>query len=250
MTAPRSYVEVFTTSYLSGAKALLRDGMLLQVDDGLFRGWLPVEAWNADEDGPLPAEVIVVHAASRDASPDPSTWFATTTSNVDLWIPSEDSDWSLLCGLAAHRGVIDSPWDWDQDDAEGWAHGPITHTEMAATFGPDWIHVVALVRKAAGLTPEQRSAYYQRWSRIYNEDTAAWSAAWRAVVVGSGPGGAALRALLAVGVVGNAVVAAALARRSELTSDTEREAYDLLSRAWREEFGSIHPDDPVLERAS
>lgn len=184
-----------------------------------------------------PTEVEMLDAVIR--------WATDRRTSLTCWQPSEVGDWSLLREIARRREVEDS-WSWGQASVEAWDHGTITADEMVATFGVDWIHVVQLVRTGAALTPEQVAGYREAVMRVYNEDRTAWNAAYRAVIVYGGPGGAARRALLAFVVAGFAVVGSALARRSEVQAgDIAQEHYDRLTRAWREEIGPIHPGDEV-----
>lgn len=159
------------------------------------------------------------------------------------WTGNEPGDWALAREVARWRG-LDSGRTWTKTNTEAWwaGEGPFSHAEMASTFGPDWPHVVALVRKGASLSSEQRSAYYasDSWDST-------WSDAWRAVVVAGGPGVAARRALRAIGAV-VAGVAVALARRHEIGVDggISQAHYDRLTIAWSRMFGPVHPDDAAV----
>lgn len=121
----------------------------------------------------------------------------------------------------------------------------ITDDELEAVFGPDWEHVVALVRRAASLTDAERQTYYDAVTSVWG--TSEWSRAWRAVIVLVGPGGAALRALGAVGVGAGA----ALARRHEIgvPGGIRQEDYDVLVKPWVSLFGPVHPADAVAVSA-
>ncbi len=185
-----------------------------------------------------PSEVDMLDAVIR--------WATERRASLISWVP-ESGDWSIVREIARAREV-DGAWGWGQAASEAWNPGVITADEMASTFGPDWVHVVALVRTGAGLTSAQKQAYQDAVMRVYNEDRPAWDAAYRAVFVVVGPGYAARRALWAfVGDGFDAGAAAALARRSEIQDGIISQGhYDRLTRAWREEIGPVHPEDEAL----
>ena len=164
---------------------------------------------------------------------------------MHVWTP-QAGDWSLVREVARWRGAVQEYWD--QRRTEQWLAdaGQITHAEMRTVLGPDWTHVVALVRRWVAATNDERQRYYSAVRSVWNSTE--WKAAWRAVVGGSGPGGAALRALGAfVGFDYGAGVAAALARRSEVQAgDIAQVHYDVLARPWRTTFGPIHPLDSAV----
>jgi hypothetical protein len=54
----------------------------------------------------------------------------------------------------------------------------VTDTDLELTFGPQWRRVVALVRRAARLTPEEIEAVEAAWAADARDD--AWAAAWAA----------------------------------------------------------------------
>lgn len=160
------------------------------------------------------------------------------------WSPTEPGDWAVAREVARWQG-LDRDRVWSRTRTETWMadQGPFTHEVMATVLGPQWVHVVALVRRAAGLTAEERSAYRSAWLADYETDRSAYDEAWRAVIVIGGPGGAARRAFWAFVVgVDYAGVAAALARRDEV----DPKHYEVRTRVWRRMFGPIHPADEVL----
>ena len=153
-------------------------------------------------------------------------------------------DWAIVREVANHRNHGET---WNDNGSRRKAQvtkwlretEPITDEELEVVFGPQWEHVVALVRKTATLTPTEWTRYYQA-----RTGTPGWYDAWRAVGDYSGPGDAALRALWAVGGGGDgAGVAAALARRHEIGTAFTQKQYDTLVRPWVSLFGPVHPDD-------
>lgn len=158
------------------------------------------------------------------------------------WSPTQPGDWAIAREVARWQG-FDKKHSWSKGEAEVWGQNqePFTAAVMTSVLGDNWTHVVALTRKAASLTPTERSDYRTAWLADYNAHKGDYDQAWRAVVVGGGPGGAVLRALGAF-VVLLAGVGSALARRSEV----ETKYYDVRTRVWRRMFGPIHPDDPAV----
>lgn len=159
------------------------------------------------------------------------------------WSPTEEGDWAIAREVARSQGN-DLDRTWRKARTEKWLadQGAFGHEVMASVFGPEWIHVVALVRRAAALTPQERQDYYDAWLADYNAHSTEYDDAWRAVFVVGGPGDAARRALWAFADGFNALVGAALARRDEV----DRKHYDVRTRVWRRVFGPIHPDDEDL----
>lgn len=104
-------------------------------------------------------------------------------------------------------------------------------------FGPQGVHVAALLERACHLTLDEARALAPvrvaardaardaalggarggAWDAVWEATCAAWDAAWSAV---------------------------ALVVRDLITT----EDYDTLTRPWREVIGPIHPDDPELHR--
>ena len=118
-------------------------------------------------------------------------------------------------------------------------------------FGPQSVHVAALIERARRLTPDEASALGAArdaalgaaWDAALG---AAWDAAWGAAW------DAALDAALdaAWDAAWDAALDAAwgaawgLVVRDAITT----EDYDILTRAWRTVIGPIHPDDPDLRQ--
>lgn len=161
----------------------------------------------------------------------------------------QPGDWVIYREVARHREHAE---DWN--DANDRTRGevlrylrraaPITDDELLTVFGPQWEAVVALVRRAAVLTPSERSRFWKAVDKAWGK--AAYQHARRAVVVYVGPGVAARRALRAfVDDAGYADVGAALARRHEIgqPGGIRQEDYDALCRpAWSQGW-TVHPDD-------
>ena len=126
--------------------------------------------------------------------------------------------------------------------------GIITDEELELTFGPDWRHVVAMVRHVATWDQARLEDWWRLIDKVWVDDASGYRAAYYRAVDGvSGPGIAARRALVAVvAVVGVALVAAALARRHEIGTPggPTQEDYDTVGRPWVEFTGQpVHPDD-------
>ena len=114
-----------------------------------------------------------------------------------------------------------------------------------AVFGPQGVHVAALIDLAGRLTPDETSALAAALAAARD---AAWGAAWDAVwdAAGDAARGAVLDA--AWDAAWDAVwdAAGALVVRDLITTDH----YDTLTRAWRTVIGPIHPEDPDIRRAA
>jgi hypothetical protein len=148
-------------------------------------------------------------------------------------------DWLIARAVARHRGHGEN---WNDETGRtrsqvlAWleAAEPITDAELGAVFGPQWEAVVALVRRAAILTPDEGEAL--RAARDAARDAgrvaawvaardAAWDAAWNA---------ARDAALDAAGDAAGALVV-----RDVLAP----EHYATLTRPWVSVIGPVHPDD-------
>jgi hypothetical protein len=175
----------------------------------------------------------------------------------------QPGDAYLVEQVACHQG-----WgtDWNDDTSTTWpmvrerlARIEITDADLADTFGPQWEHIVALVRRSAVLTADeaqrmvavraaagaagaarvanaaQRAAWAARNAARDAARNAALGAAWRAAWVAGE--GAAWAARNAVGVL---VVRDLIGKRG-FTQDR----YDTLTRPWRTVIGPVHPDDRI-----
>jgi hypothetical protein len=121
---------------------------------------------------------------------------------------------------------------WNDNPATSWpmirarlARIEITDADLADTFGPQWEAIVALVRRAAVLTPDEAE-------RLAAARAAARAAAWAAAGAAGAAGAAAWDA------------AGALAVRDLIgPHGFTQEHYDLLTGPWRTAIGPVHPDD-------
>ena len=132
-------------------------------------------------------------------------------------------------------------------------------------FGPQGVHVAALIERARRLTPDEASALGAArdaalgaacgaardaaldaaWDAARD---AAWSAA-RDAALGGARGGAWGGAWDAVWEATCAAWDAAWSAVALVVRDLiTTEDYDTLTRPWREVIGPIHPDDPELHR--
>ena len=109
----------------------------------------------------------------------------------------------------------------------------ITDADLALTFGPQWQAVVALVRRASVLTPQEGKDLHAAWDATRE---AAWDAAWYATryAARDATRDAAQDA------------AQALVIRDLIGNGTFTQAhYDTLTSAWAHIIGPVHPDDNV-----
>lgn len=172
----------------------------------------------------------------------PRPWPAAADKIEDHWIQDIQHDGDRMCLVGGLKSCGLAPGEWliaravarHRDHGEGWndAEGrteaevldwlrtaePITPTELAEVFGPQWEQVCALVLRAARLTREESSALDAALD-------AARGAAWDA----------------ARGVAGALVVRDVIG-----THGFTQDHYDTLTRPWRTAIGPVHPDDEVL----
>ena len=151
----------------------------------------------------------------------------------------------------------------DNDEAESWEEfrprvpAVVTDDMLADTFGPQWPQIVALVRRAATLTPEECQQLSAAWVFAWESAVAAFDAARDTVV-------AAARAAQWAA-VGEAAWAAAWDDEWEYAGESAGAArdtaralavrhligsygftqahYDTLTGPWRTVIGPAHPDD-------
>lgn len=164
----------------------------------------------------------------------------------------------------------------DNDACDSWAcvrekvQPDITDTMLAETFGPQWEHVVALVRRAATLTESEAETMAAAWAG--RAARAAWAAArdagdaagedaaraaWSAARAAVGAGDAAraawaanyaawdaawFRARAAVGAAARALGLRDLIGQHGFTQDH----YDTLTGPWHKAIGPVHPDDKAI----
>ncbi len=149
----------------------------------------------------------------------------------------------------------------DNDNADTWDSlkakviPDITDDMLADTFGPQWEPIVALVRRAATLTPNEANqlddargaAWDAAWDAARDAaGSAAWDAAWDAA--GSAAWDAAWDAArdATSGVAWDVAMGAArgLVVRDLIGQHGFSQAhYDLLTQPWATVIGKVHPDD-------
>ena len=120
-------------------------------------------------------------------------------------------------------------------------HREILPDELEMVFGPQWLHIVALVRRAAVLTDEEAEALNAAWDATRD---AAWDAAWAAARAAHAAWDAAWAAAGAAAWAAARDAAWALSIR-HLISETgfPQTHYDTLTRPWATVIGPVHPDD-------
>ncbi len=189
----------------------------------------------------------------------------------------QPGDWLIVRAVARYR---DHGEGWNdeegrtQEEVTEWLRSaePITDNVLAEVFGPQWREIVALVRRAAVLPPEEAVAIPVRdaardtawhaateaardatWHAGHAAMDAAWhardaacDAAWHAATDAAWHAGHAARdaACDAATEAARALVVRHLIGHGRFT----QECYDELTVPWRKAIGRIHPDDaPVGE---
>jgi hypothetical protein len=162
--------------------------------------------------------------------------------------------------VAAHLG-----WgtDWNDAHTTNWAlirarlaHVEVTDADLADTFGPQWEHIVTLVRRCAILTGvEQHKRLDAAWagaraaSAAAVARNAARAAAWFAAGAAAGDAAWAAAGEAAWAAAG---AAAGDAARALVVRDLigqhgfTQQHYDLLTGPWRTVIGPLHPDDKPM----
>lgn len=122
-------------------------------------------------------------------------------------------DWLIARGVYRARGRAES-WNDEKgrtaDEVLSVLHAEITDADLADTFGPQWLEIVALVRRAAVLTPDEAKA-------LAAAGAAARAAAWALVV----------RDLIG-------------------QHGFTQEHHDTLTGPWSKVIGPVHPDDAAV----
>jgi hypothetical protein len=209
--------------------------------------------------------------------------------NGERWIKGQWDDAEHMCLHGAIRRCQPVPGDafiieqvaaaqgwgtnWNDAGSTTWemvrdrlAHIEVTDADLADTFGPQWKHIVALVRRAAALTSGEAeqllAARDAVWVAAMDARVAAWVAAEVAArdATRDAAGYAARDATwYAAGyAVRNAVWCAAgyaswdaawaLAVRDLIGQHGfTQDHYDLLTGPWRSVIGPMHPDDAPME---
>jgi hypothetical protein len=214
--------------------------------------------------------------------------------NGEYWLQGDWGDDQQMCLHGAIRRCQPQPGDallieqvanrqgwgtsWNDDEATTWqqvrerlSHVEVTDADLADTFGPQWEHIVALVRRVAVLTADevqrldaawnaaQDAAWVAAWVAAWNaaqdaardaawvaawvaaEDAArdaAWNAAWNAAQ------DAARDADWAAARNAAGDAARALAVRDLIGQHGFTQAhYNLLTEPWATVIGPVHPDD-------
>lgn len=175
-------------------------------------------------------------------------------------------EWVIARAVARRRGHGEE-WNDDRNRTEAevleWLRSaePITETELAGVFGPQWEQICALVLRAARLTPDEAERLADGWAAAW--DAAGWDAAWDAAWDAGDAGWDAAWAAAwdAVGPAWDAGRAAARHAARDAARDAAgalvvrdlighhgftQEHYDTMSRPWREVIGPVHPDDAPL----
>ena len=107
------------------------------------------------------------------------------------------------------------------------AHVEVTDEDLADTFGPQWEHIVVLVRRAAIMTDEEKDRLDAGWDAAW---VAAGAAAWCAARDAAWDAGwDAAMALSVRDLIGQ--------------YSYSQEHYDLLTGPWATVIGPVHPDD-------
>lgn len=144
-------------------------------------------------------------------------------------------EWLIARAVARRRGHGER-WNDDRNRTEAevleWLRSaePITETELADVFGPQWEQICALVLRAARLTPDEA------------RQLVAAVAAARDATRDAARVAARDAARAAAGDAATALAVRDLIGQHGLT----REHYDTLTRPWRETVGPVHPDDRPL----
>ena len=143
---------------------------------------------------------------------------------------------------------------WNEESTTTWndirkrlPYVEVTDVDLADTFGPQWVHVVKLVRRAALLTPAEAVALDVAWEaakipswecELDSVGIARWDAA--GVAAGIAAGESLENAAWAP--AWNA--AGALAVRNLVGEANFTQArYDLLTGPWASVIGPVHPED-------
>jgi len=184
--------------------------------------------------------------------------------NGERWVQGEWGDGDAMCLHGAIRHCAPLPgdaylieqvaerqgWGTSWNDAAGtnWqmirqrlARIEVTDVDLADTFGPQWDHIVALVRRAAVLTADEAKRLDAAWVATWD---AARDAAWDAA--GAAAWDAAATAATAAAAARDAArdAAWALAMRDLIGQHAfTQEYYDLITGPWATVIGPVHPDD-------
>ena len=129
-------------------------------------------------------------------------------------------------------GTSDNDHQGSWAEVRGLVPADITDDMLEATFGPQWEAIVALVRRAAVITPDEAN-------RLHAAEDAAWDAARDAARAAARDA-----AWYAAGDAAWALVVRDLIGQHGFT----QEHYDTLTRPWATVIGPVHPDDPPISQ--
>ena len=203
-------------------------------------------------------EQMCLHAAIHRCSPQPGDAFiieqvATNQGWGTAWNDHEDTDWAMVRERIIGGIEVSDPM-------------------LADTFGPQWVHLVALVRRAVVLTRDEAQRLVAAQAAVFdavaaistdkriaacnaagraafdavdNAKTADW-VAWNSVEMPDDDWCKAVDAWDSAWDAADAVVKAALALaiRDLIGQDgLTQTLYDTLTRPWASVIGPVHPDD-------
>jgi hypothetical protein len=159
--------------------------------------------------------------------------------------------------------------DWNDDTSTKWpmvrerlARIEVTDADLADTFGPQWVAIVALVRRAAVLTADEaqrlaaahaanaaanaaaRDGSGDAAGAVARDAKAAGDAAWAVARDAKAAGVAARAAAQIAAQIAALDVAWALVMRDLIGQHGFTQVYyDVLTGPWRTVIGPVHPDD-------
>jgi hypothetical protein len=151
--------------------------------------------------------------------------------------------------------------EWNDHTSTTWpmvrerlARIEVTDADLADTFGPQWEHIVALVRRSAVLTADEVRRLDAAWDAAWTAGNAACAAcaagdaAWAARAAWAAWAAAGAAARDAAGALAPQYAAGALAVRDLIGEHGFTQAhYDTLTGPWRTVIGPVHPDDAEVE---
>lgn len=202
--------------------------------------------------------------------------------NGEHWLKGSWGDGDSMCLHGAIRRCSPVPGDafliekvanrkgwgtrWNDDKATTWpqvrerlGHVEVTDTDLAETFGPQWEHVVALVRRIVVLTDDEarRLAAARNAAAHSAAGNAAWNAA-NAAARNTAARAAAREAAWAAAQAAAWDAAAHYAAGNAAARDAAwaltlrdlvgqhgftQQHYDVLTGPWASVIGPVHPDD-------
>lgn len=164
----------------------------------------------------------------------------------------QPGDWLIARAVARHRGHGEEWNDYPGRTRDGvirWLRTtkPITDEVLAEVFGPQWLQIVALIRRAATLNGDEWLTLDMAFVGVFREASDALEASRLAafnetrVRAWSEASGAARE-------VARSVVRALVVRDLIGKHGFTQEHYDTLTMPWRKVIGPIHPDDVEVQR--